>query len=207
MGIRFYCPNGHKMHVKDFQAGQKGICPVCGVKMQIPLQSTRSSSRKDDAQRPPESGRSAAPPALPPLPVGTPSAASSNSLESPQPPADDPLADPSGAVWYVRPPSGGQYGPADGDLMRGWLSEGRIGADSLIWREGWRDWRPAKEVFREFSPPLVIPDLPGTAPTTEASRLLLRRSRAKKNRSIVLGSLACAAVFLFCILLWVLMKQ
>jgi len=34
MGIRFFCPNGHKLNVKDFQAGQTGICPFCGVKMQ-----------------------------------------------------------------------------------------------------------------------------------------------------------------------------
>ena len=50
MGIRFYCPNGHKLNVKDFQAGRKGICPVCGVKMQIPLESTRPSSRDEESQ-------------------------------------------------------------------------------------------------------------------------------------------------------------
>ena len=47
MGIRFNCPNGHKLNVKAFQAGQKGICPVCGAKMQIPLESTRPSSREE----------------------------------------------------------------------------------------------------------------------------------------------------------------
>ena len=36
MGIRFYCPNGHKLNVKAFQAGQTGICPVCGAKMPNP---------------------------------------------------------------------------------------------------------------------------------------------------------------------------
>ncbi len=45
MGIRFYCPNGHKLHVKSFLAGKKGICPYCGAITKIPLQSTRPSSR------------------------------------------------------------------------------------------------------------------------------------------------------------------
>ena len=45
MGIRFYCPNGHKLNVKEFQAGQKGICPFCGVKILIPNESTRPKSK------------------------------------------------------------------------------------------------------------------------------------------------------------------
>jgi hypothetical protein len=36
MGIRFTCPNGHKLHVKEFLAGRKGICPQCGTKILIP---------------------------------------------------------------------------------------------------------------------------------------------------------------------------
>ena len=36
MGIRVYCPNGHKLNVKDSQAGRRGICPHCGAKFTIP---------------------------------------------------------------------------------------------------------------------------------------------------------------------------
>ena len=36
MGIKFHCPNGHKLNVKAFLAGKKGICPKCGTKMLIP---------------------------------------------------------------------------------------------------------------------------------------------------------------------------
>lgn len=36
MGIRFFCANGHKIHVKEFLAGKRGICPECGVKVDIP---------------------------------------------------------------------------------------------------------------------------------------------------------------------------
>ena len=45
MGIRFFCPNGHKLNVKEFQAGRRGICPFCGARIQIPTQSTRPSSK------------------------------------------------------------------------------------------------------------------------------------------------------------------
>lgn len=51
MGIRFFCPNGHKLNVKSFLAGKRGICPYCGVVVQIPLQSTRPSSKELRAQR------------------------------------------------------------------------------------------------------------------------------------------------------------
>ena len=36
MGIRFNCPNGHKLNVKEFLAGKRGVCPQCGAKFVIP---------------------------------------------------------------------------------------------------------------------------------------------------------------------------
>ena len=45
MGIRFYCPQGHKLNVKSFLAGKVGICPHCDARVQIPLTSTRPSSK------------------------------------------------------------------------------------------------------------------------------------------------------------------
>lgn len=38
MGIRFNCPNGHKLNVKEFLAGKRGVCPQCGAKFIIPMQ-------------------------------------------------------------------------------------------------------------------------------------------------------------------------
>lgn len=46
MGIRFFCPNGHKLNVKAHLAGKIGFCPECGARLQIPLESTRKSSRE-----------------------------------------------------------------------------------------------------------------------------------------------------------------
>ncbi len=59
----------------------------------------------------------------------------------------DPLNEAPEAVWYVRPPNGGQYGPAKADVMRGWIKEGRVTADCLVWREGWGDWKRADVTF------------------------------------------------------------
>jgi GYF domain 2 len=36
MGIRFLCPNGHKLNVKADLAGKRASCPECGAKLQIP---------------------------------------------------------------------------------------------------------------------------------------------------------------------------
>ena len=36
MGIRLQCPNGHKVHVKAFLAGKRGVCPQCGSRFDIP---------------------------------------------------------------------------------------------------------------------------------------------------------------------------
>jgi len=219
MGIRFYCPNGHKLNVKKFQAGRRGICPYCGTKFLIPSQSTRKSSKEDSAAR--RAFAAAAYPSLnPPLqnaepgisgnmPLGsaqtstpipsplqpiiaaskteadissqgtdyfsqqdggmtgfdspilqTPAVPSSNilttfSLDDPSVALNkdlpaDPFSEAGDVVWYVRPPSGGQYGPATVKLMRQWLAEGRISPDTLVWREGWRDWQQASAVFHQL---------------------------------------------------------
>ncbi|MBN2217037.1 MAG: hypothetical protein JW719_06645 [Pirellulales bacterium] len=49
MGIRVYCPNGHKLNVKETQAGRRGICPQCGAKFTIPA--TGEETGPDDADQ------------------------------------------------------------------------------------------------------------------------------------------------------------
>lgn len=56
------------------------------------------------------------------------------------------------ATWYVRPPNGGQYGPADGPTMGQWMKEGRVADLAMVWRDGWTDWRVAKDAI-----PGVVP--------------------------------------------------
>jgi hypothetical protein len=36
MGVRFECPNGHRLHVKAFLAGKRGICPECEARFVVP---------------------------------------------------------------------------------------------------------------------------------------------------------------------------
>jgi hypothetical protein len=36
MGIRFACPNGHKLNVKEELAGKRAVCPDCGARFVIP---------------------------------------------------------------------------------------------------------------------------------------------------------------------------
>ncbi len=38
MGIKFFCPNGHKLNVKTFLGGKKAICPKCGAKVLVPME-------------------------------------------------------------------------------------------------------------------------------------------------------------------------
>jgi hypothetical protein len=71
------------------------------------------------------------------------------------PTAVDPLAEAPHAVWYVRPPTGGQFGPASADVMRRWIAEGRVTDDSWVWRDGWSDWKSASEMLREVRRPAV----------------------------------------------------
>jgi hypothetical protein len=47
MGIVCHCPNGHRVKVKDQQAGKRGLCPTCGAAFRIP-----QLSRTPDAIQP-----------------------------------------------------------------------------------------------------------------------------------------------------------
>jgi len=147
MGIKFHCPNGHKLNVKSFLAGKKGVCPKCGAKMRIPTASESAladseveEEESDASQHPAKSNGSGAvaAPAIAAAAVADHGAAAAG---------DDPISEAPAAIWYVRPPSGGQYGPARGEIMRKWIAEGRVSSDSLVWREGWTDWQNAGKLF------------------------------------------------------------
>lgn len=209
MGIRFLCPNGHKLNVKNFQSGRRGVCPHCGVGVFIPTKSTRVSSRK--RKGPPDTPAVSAPSAVCPPPCTASPDKDDLSLKedtedgrcSPPEPLERPVVEeapgalnlsetpslglvddqkkvlqppprPAGRLasldeagevaWYLRPPSGGQYGPATREIMRTWLAEGRITPDSRVWHEGWQDWKEASAVFPQSSFRQVAP----TAPVSDA---------------------------------------
>ena len=150
-------------------------------------------------------------PADPPDAAGAQAYPASASSPSPSPAQTDPLAQSPDAVWYVRPASGGQFGPATSDVMRTWIAEGRVGPDSLVWQEGWRDWQQAAEVF----PPLASGQLEselgavgtsGGASTGAPTRGYDRpsRSRSVALNAAIIAALILAVAALLGIFLWVL---
>jgi hypothetical protein len=63
----------------------------------------------------------------------------------------DPISEAPALQWYTAPPGAtSQYGPASGEEFRGWLQEGRITADALVWRQDWADWKRAGTVFPQL---------------------------------------------------------
>lgn len=291
MGIRFLCPNGHKLNVKAFQAGRRGICPYCGAKFTIPTESILPSEKPSADVAPvantPATPASATPsevgsntfeqdleqhiqsadrdtlgtptsaatvqepelsiepaeaatttsasaqvadegqggtasvdpepaPKSPSNPTETPSMVSESPHEEatadtmpsapvePAPASPDPLAEAPNAVWYVRPPSGGQFGPAQADMMRGWLTEGRVSPETLVWREGWADWQEAGAVFPQLKPASTAPEAPPVAMTGEGGQTASYRTgprRRKKGPSIGLIVVLVAAFLLLLVIL------
>lgn len=264
MGIKFRCPNGHKLNVKSFLAGKKGVCPKCGTSMRIPSESTEGGDSDleetvaaigaalpvPSAPVPGANGTAhpapatAAPAGIPVapapgpvtvrpiapvgIPVGTPAVAAPLAPKpaslpigapvmpgrpGPLPPAvavADPIAEAPAASWYVRPPSGVQYGPARGDVMRKWIAEGRVSSDSLVWREGWADWKNAGQLFPNLasaggaavSSPAAA--LPSTTATRSANRYTAKKKSGSGMAVAFLVVLAVVCVALVAVLVYVL---
>jgi hypothetical protein len=297
MGIRFWCPNGHKLNVKAFQAGRRGVCPYCGARFQIPTESTRRPGTKDLIPEPlehsvHEAGGGVPPTAAPVAPAqgvglaAAPAGPSDAALYAPSaaqgyggpggyaagqagvgqagpatagstlragpgpgtpldagpgfapggattgpmlsaplaaypsvplapatvPPASaaapsmpgDPLSEAPDAVWYVRPPAGGQFGPATADVMRNWMGEGRVSPDSLVWREGWRDWQEASGVFPQLGAggPAGGGFLSPAAPAAAAAART-GRGQSKATNAIIITVLLLAVAILFGVFVYV----
>ena len=242
MGIKFLCPNGHKLNVKAYLAGKKGVCPKCGVRVRIPQQPAEANDDNDPSDEDPLASPAVAPrpavavpaftapiavvsppsirPAIPVVPTGMAVAAPAvtRSVPSSPPavvgvPAADPLLESPQANWYVRPPSGSQYGPARGDVLRKWIAEGRVSGDSLVWREGWTEWRGAGEMFPSLGLPQI--SVAPTAPPPPATNgvavvaddasvegrraALLARHRARKQQGNGKALAAIAILAIVCI--------
>lgn len=157
MGIRFACHHcRHPMHVKDFLAGKRGKCPECKQQIRIPLaDATYSLPPQQEGASTPSSTDN-------PSPISTPTVAKEERASSLPATETNTVTAPAPAQvqWLVRPPSGGQYGPAPEELLRTWIAENRVTADSYLWAEGQPNWRLASEVFPELYPGLNITPAP-----------------------------------------------
>jgi hypothetical protein len=114
----------------------------------------------------------------------------------------DALAEAGDVVWYVHPPTGGQFGPAAANVMRDWIAEGRIGANSLVWHEGWAEWERAEDVFPQLSPPHAsVRESDGLRLVVSPARSSIvsdhRLSRANIFQIVFIGLLTLAVIALF----------
>ena len=150
MGIRFFCPNGHKLNVKAFLAGKRGICPECDVKFVVPLASGGTVAAIDENEPPPP----------PPSPLAEISMPGESGIGL----ATD--------VWHVRTGGGQQHGPATTSLLKSWIVEGKVDRDSWVWRTGWLDWQRASDVFPELGAVLEAPTVPRPKSFVEESFII-----------------------------------
>jgi hypothetical protein len=99
--------------------------------------------------------------------------------------------------------------------MRRWLGEGRVSADSLVWREGWADWQKTSTVFPELAPVPAAPtvpaapqpasEFPSAAPTSSSGARPYRRKQSSSGLAIgMVITLALLAIVLLGGLMWVL---
>ncbi len=152
MGVRFACHGcAEPLNIKQELAGRRGVCPKCGIRFRIPQfdspKSTPLETESVMASRSALETTSPRPSDQTPVAVTSPQAAQPRITSQKTASVVDPLGDTTISTWYVRPPSGGQYGPATTDVLRQWISEGRVSATALIWREGWPQWREAREIL------------------------------------------------------------
>jgi hypothetical protein len=226
MGIRFHCPNGHKLNVKADLAGRRAICPECGARLLVPVESaimTGGSSSQSSTRPTPELSRIA------------------NRRFAPAAPAPKPEVVSPAAVWFLRPRSGGQYGPATEEVFRTWMAEGRVAADAHVWRDGWSDWKLVRDAVNELpasldaiapssgskgvwpvvdasvdrpaEPPRVASALETVQPAVNekaiqpGSLYLAHRKRANKRQLTLALSMFAVVVILACVLVWVLIRD
>ncbi|QWP77177.1 DUF4339 domain-containing protein [Lysobacter sp. K5869] len=72
--------------------------------------------------------------------------------------------------WFYHDPSQGRVGPIDAAAMREHFHAGRIHRDTLVWREGLREWQPLQRLESELglgaTPPPLPPGMAAAAAAT-----------------------------------------
>jgi len=162
MGIVAFCPNGHRINVKDSFAGRKGLCPTCGAKFRIPAAGSAietpgaalPTARLLDVDpavaatlpRVLPFDDAPAPIAVEPEPVPAPAPAPA---EPPAPALHPVLAERPDLQWCIAFPGGEPTEPLPAESMQAWLDSGQAEGNEVVWRSDWPEWRPAKDVFAD----------------------------------------------------------
>ncbi len=186
-----------QLNIKRDLAGRRGVCPQCQSRFRIPMEDAEQSTPVDavrivqpEAASPARQAGGAVmvehkvttPAVATPAVAATPAVSEpverdvSNPRTHQQSPqeagarqvaAGSILEEEPNATWYVRPPSGGQYGPASTDELREWIGQGRVAASALLWRDGWPQWRDAGEALPELS--AKLPEVTGATGSVPSS--------------------------------------
>lgn len=169
MGIRFACHVcGKRLNIKRDLAGKRGVCPSCSNRFRIPWEDSEKSiplesavtvgaaASEDRSTVSAGTQLAASGSAVATLPrSSTPDMIEQALADTPNPRVTDfpssILDEDPAATWYVRPPSGGQYGPASSEILREWIAQGRVASTALLWRDGWPQWREACETLPELA--------------------------------------------------------
>jgi hypothetical protein len=171
MGIVAFCPNGHRVKVKDALAGRKGVCPDCHSRFRIPLESCPIPTARVlslDAAWAETLPRATILPADHAFSQGAFSKGAFSTearkperahgserrdVDRPHEPALHPaIAEKPGAEWRVAIPGGEPSAPLSGADMQAWLAAGRATGGEVVWRSEWPDWVSIRLVFPEFVP-------------------------------------------------------
>ena len=213
---------GKQLNIKSDLAGKRGVCPQCQSRFRIPMEDMAQSTPVEAVLRGvPQPVPQPVPQAAqqqgaavsdgggtavmvenhvghpPDVPAQKASEGGSLGHLTETPGAEtfgtgSILDDEPDATWYVRPPSGGQYGPACSDDLRDWIAQGRVAANSLLWRDGWPQWRDASEALPELSARLpgaatlgasTASSRAGPRARLEGDRQDVSRRKAKKSGS------------------------
>jgi hypothetical protein len=247
MGIHFACHHcNYALHVKDFQGGKRGRCPECKGPFRIPLEDASHSSEVVDAEAELMSssakaggkasvmepsmelehstgveqalGLKSSRPAKGEL--SNRQSSQVNKAKSEMAPLPAVLANSLGAKWFVRPPTGGQFGPASSQLLMDWIQERRVTSDSLLWKEGTPNWQLASDLLPElyaatksailetsplFGPSVV--DLEEEAKRGVSKGTSKRQSKKRRQQLTMVIILGLVSLLLFVALIVVLVIQ
>jgi hypothetical protein len=249
MGIRFACHHcNYSLHVKDFQGGKRGRCPECKGQFRIPNQDAAYSAELEESGNKSSDLSEAGTisyesdvlqsPSLEKTDASKGEVPNNNSISpfttvtaphSEMPRMPQILADSIGAKWFVRPPTGGQFGPATSQLLLDWIKERRVTSDSFLWKEGTADWELASQLLPELYPeaatkiPPSVMELEastalfvgasstsndGSKPSSASGQLLAKkRAQKRKQQLAIVIVLGLASLALLATLIIVLVMQ
>jgi hypothetical protein len=173
MGIVTFCPNGHRINVKNSFAGRKGLCPTCGAKFRVPAPGSSSPGPESALPMARLLDLDAAVAATLPrvLPLDREAVAATVAHDAGRPatrdllppaelvlaPAPAPtaawaalhpvLAERPDLQWCIAFPGGEPTEPLPAESMQAWLDAGQAEGTEVVWRSDWPEWRPARDVF------------------------------------------------------------